>query len=126
MRHVERTKLLLHLIDGTAIDPVADYQTIQQELSAYSQDLSRRPQLLAINKVDALLEEEADEIATQLSEAAGGVAVFRISAVSRQGTEDLMRAVWQLLDEVNEILAAEKAAEEQALIDFNTPILRAF
>ena len=126
LRHVERTKLLLHLIDGTAIDPVADYQTIQQELSAYSQDLSRRPQLLAINKVDALLEEEADEIATQLSEAAGGVAVFRISAVSRQGTEDLMRAVWQLLDEVNEILAAEKAAEEQALIDFNTPILRAF
>lgn len=124
LRHVERTKLLLHLVDGTAIDPVADYQTIQQELSAYSQDLSKRPQLLAINKVDALLEEEVDEVAAQLSEAAAGAKVFRVSAVSRQGTEELMRAVWQLLDEVNEAIAQAEAAKQQAIIDFNTPILR--
>ena len=124
LRHVERTKLLLHLVDGTVIDPVADYQTIQQELSAYSQDLSQRPQLLAINKIDALLAEEVDEIAAQLSEATGGQKVFRVSAVSRQGTEELMRAVWQLLDETNEAIAAEQAAQQQAIIDFNTPILR--
>lgn len=124
LRHVERTKLLLHLVDGTAIDPAGDYKTIQQELSAYSHDLSKRPQLLAINKIDALLEEEADEIAAQLSEAADGARVFRVSAVSRQGTEELMRAVWKLLDETNEAIAAEEAAKQQAIIDFNTPILR--
>lgn len=122
LRHIERTKLLLHLIDGTAIDPVADYQTIQQELSAYGHDLSERPQLLAINKIDALLEEEVDEIAAQLLEVAGQK-VFRVSAVSRQGTAELMRAVWQLLDETNAAIAAA-AAQEQAVIDFNTPVLK--
>ena len=124
LRHIERTKLLLHLIDGTAIDPVADYQTIQQELSAYGNDLAERPQLLAINKIDALLEEEVDEIAEQLAAVAGGQKVFRVSAVSRQGTEELMRAVWKLLDETNEAIAAEEAAQKQAVIDFNTPALR--
>jgi len=124
LRHIERTKLLLHLIDGTAVDPVADYQTIQQELSAYGHDLSGRPQLLAINKIDALLKEEVDEIAAQLAAVNGGEKVFRVSAVSRQGTEEMMRAVWQLLDETNVALQAEEDAQQQAVIDFNTPVLR--
>ena len=123
LRHIERTKLLLHLVDGTAVDPVADYQTIQQELSAYGHDLSGRPQILAINKIDALLEEEVDEIAAQLFEVAGGK-IHRVSAVSRQGTEELMRAVWQLLDETNAAIAREEAEQQQAVIDFNTPVLR--
>lgn len=124
LRHIERTKLLLHLIDGTAIDPVVDYQTIQQELSAYGHDLSGRPQLLAINKIDALLEEEVDEIAARLAKVNGGEKVFRVSAVSRQGTEEMMRAVWQLLDETNAAIADKEEAQQQAVIDFNTPVLR--
>ncbi|MGB7087331.1 MAG: GTPase ObgE [Phormidesmis sp.] len=123
LRHIERTKLLLHLVDGTAIDPVADYHTIQQELIAYGQGLANRPQLLAINKVDALLESDADELASQLS-LATGTSVFKISAVSKQGTDELMRAVWKLLDEINEAIATEKAQTAQALIEFNTPTLR--
>ncbi len=123
LRHIERTKLLLHLVDGTAIDPVADYQTIQQELIAYGRGLASRPQLLAINKVDALLEEEAEEIASQLS-LLTGEKVFRISAVSRQGTDELLQAIWRLLDETNEAIAAEEARAIQAVIDFNTPTLR--
>ncbi|MGB3788050.1 MAG: GTPase ObgE [Phormidesmis sp.] len=123
LRHIERTKLLLHLVDGTAMDPVADYQTIQQELIAYGRGLASRPQLLAINKVDALLDEEAEEIASQLS-LLTGEKVFRISAVSRQGTDELLQAVWRLLDETNEAIAAEEARAAQAVIDFNTPALR--
>ncbi|MEM8506007.1 MAG: GTPase ObgE [Cyanobacteria bacterium P01_D01_bin.1] len=123
LRHIERTKLLLHLVDGTAVDPVADYRTIQQELNAYGRGLAGRPQLLAINKVDALLEEEVDAIASQLA-LLTGEQVFRISAVSRQGTDELLQAIWRLLDETNEAIAAEAVRAEQAIIDFNTPILR--
>ncbi|MFK8183584.1 MAG: GTPase ObgE [Phormidesmis sp.] len=123
LRHIERTKLLLHLVDGTAPDPVTDYHTIQQELIAYGQGLPSRPQLLAINKIDALLEEEVDELAAKLA-LATGTKVFRISAVSRQGTEELLQAIWQLLDQTNAALAAEEARTAQAIIEFNTPILR--
>jgi len=124
LRHIERTKLLLHLVDGTAPDPIADYHTIQRELIAYGQGLPSRPQLLAINKVDALLDEEASDIASKLSLATGGK-VFRISAVSKQGTAELLQAIWKLLDETNKAIAAEEARTTQALIEFNTPILRA-
>ncbi len=88
-----------------------------------AEDLASRPQLLAINKVDALLDEEAEEIASQLS-LLTGEKVFRISAVSRQGTDELLQAVWRLLDETNEAIAAEEARAAQAVIDFNTPALR--
>lgn len=123
LRHIERTKLLLHLVDGTLPDPVADYHTIQQELIAYGQGLPSRPQILAINKTDALLEEEVDELASRLS-LATGERVFRISAVSQQGTEELLQAVWKLLDETNAAIAAEAARTAQALLEFNTPTLR--
>lgn len=123
LRHIERTKLLLHLVDGTAIDPVEDYKTIQQELVAYGRGLASRPQLLAINKTDALLEAEVEEIASQLS-LVTGERVFRISAVSRQGIDELLQAVWQLLAETNLALKAEAERAAQAIIDFNTPILR--
>ncbi|MEL6488885.1 MAG: GTPase ObgE [Cyanobacteria bacterium J06621_3] len=123
LRHIERTKLLLHLVDGTAIDPVEDYKTIQQELEAYGQGLPDRPQLLAINKIDSLLDEESDEIAGELA-AVTGEKVFKISAVSRKGTDELLQAIWQLLDETNIALKAKAEAEAQAIIDFNTPVLR--
>ncbi|MEO1391769.1 MAG: GTPase ObgE [Cyanobacteria bacterium J06634_5] len=123
LRHIERTKLLLHLVDGTAADPASDYRTIQNELAAYGQNLASRPQLLAINKIDALLKEEVDEIASQLN-LITGEKVFRVSAVSQQGTEELLQAVWTLLDETNAAIAAEEARAAQALIEFNTPTLR--
>ena len=123
LRHIERTKLLLHLVDGTSIDPIEDYKTIQEELVAYGRGLADRPQLLAINKVDALLDEEVDEIATELSRLTGDQ-VFRISAVSRKGTESLLQSIWQLLDETNAALQAEAEQAAQDIIEFNTPILR--
>ncbi|MEO0648331.1 MAG: GTPase ObgE [Cyanobacteria bacterium J06650_10] len=123
LRHIERTKLLLHLVDGTAIDPVEDYKTIQQELIAYGRDLADRPQLLAINKIDALLDEEVDEIAAELSSVTGE-RVFRVSAVSQKGTAELLQAIWQLLDKTNLALEAQAEAAAQAIVDFNTPQLR--
>lgn len=123
LRHIERTKLLLHLIDGTDLDPVTAYQTIQQELIAYSHGLADKPQLVAINKIDALPDSQVDELVADLC-AVTGAKVFRISAVSHQGEDELLRAVWKLLDETNEAIAAEEARAVQALMEFNTPVLR--
>ena len=50
LRHIERTRLLLHVIDITAEDPIADYETIQAELTAYGQGLAERTQIIAFNK----------------------------------------------------------------------------
>ncbi|MFE4105297.1 GTPase ObgE [Almyronema epifaneia] len=98
LRHVERTRLLLHLVDATAEDPVQNYLTIQTELSAYSETLGDRPQILALNKVEALSPEVVKAIAADL-EATAQTSVFCISAVAGTGLDALMQAVWQVLDQ---------------------------
>ncbi len=99
LRHIERTRLLLHLVDVTSADPIADYQTIQAELAAYEPNLSDRPQILALNKIDAFGEDSAEieAIASQL-EQLSSVRVFRISAVARMGLDELMVEIWQRLE----------------------------
>ena len=101
LRHIERTRLLLHLVDVTAPDPVADYQIIQQELQQYGRGLAERPQILAINKVDALDEETVKAIAQQLQELSH-ISVFQISAVTRKGLDELLQHIWSTLDQMTE------------------------
>ncbi len=101
LRHIERTRLLLHLIDATADDPIANYQTIQQELHAYGRGLTERPQILALNKVDAADPETIDAVATQLSQLSQ-VPVFQISAVAQIGLDTLLQKIWQSLDQLSE------------------------
>ncbi|MBD0268807.1 MAG: GTPase ObgE [Cyanobacteria bacterium Co-bin8] len=98
LRHIERTRLLLHLVDVTAADPLAHYETIQQELHAYGRGLPERPQILALNKTDALLDEEVDAIAAQL-QSASQLPVHKISAVAGVGLEALMHQVWSTLEQ---------------------------
>ena len=97
LRHIERTRLLLHLVDGTAADPVADYHTIQQELVAYGQGLAQRPQNYAINKTDAIEEDELAELQQVMAEVTQKP-VLTISAVARQNLDGLMQQVWDALD----------------------------
>ncbi|NEQ30774.1 MAG: GTPase ObgE [Leptolyngbya sp. SIO4C5] len=115
LRHVERTRLLLHLVDVTAEQPLANYQTIQQELEAYSDTLGDRPQILALNKVEAMPAETVAAIAAEL-EAIAHTPVFCISAVAGIGLNELMQAVWQVLDQPEpvEIDATLTAASELA------------
>jgi GTP-binding protein len=99
LRHIERTRLLLHLIDATADDPIANYQIIQQELQSYGRGLAERPQILALNKVDAVEAETLDTIAAQLSQLSQ-VPVFQISAVAQIGLDQLLQKIWQSLDQL--------------------------
>ncbi len=99
LRHIERTRLLLHLVDATADDPIANYHTIQQELQAYGRGLAQRPQILALNKIDAVEPERAEALATELMELSQ-VPVFQISAVANMGLDALLQKVWQSLDQL--------------------------
>lgn len=99
LRHIERTRLLLHLIDATAEDPIANYQTIQQELQAYGRGLAERPQILALNKVDAVAPETVEVLAAELNQLTH-VPVFPISAVAKIGLDPLLQKTWQCLDQL--------------------------
>ena len=119
LRHIERTRVLLHLVEATGDDPIGAYQTIRQELTAYSESLVTRPQILALSKIDAVDDEEVAEIAQALSEVAQQE-VFLISSATRTGLEPLLAKVWQQLD----LLAAERAAEKLALERAAFPVLK--
>jgi len=97
LRHIERTRLLLHVIDATADDPIADYQTIQEELEAYGRGLSDRPQLLALNKLDAADPEWVEMIKAELTQR-NDAPLLEISAVTHLGLDTLKQSVWQTLD----------------------------
>ena len=97
LRHIERTRVLLHLIDVTANDPIADYQTIQQELEAYGHELPERPQIIALNKIDAVDEETLELVTAELRDIIG-VPIYSVSAVSRKGLDPLIQKIWSILD----------------------------
>jgi len=101
LRHIERTRVLVHLVDGAAADPIADYQTIQHELIAYGRGLPERPQLLAINKVDVLDDTTRERAIAEFQELTGKP-VLAVSAATRAGLDELTRAVWELLDAIAE------------------------
>lgn len=98
LRHIERTRLLLHLVDVTAADPIADYEVIQQELIAYGRGLSDRPQIIALNKVDACDQDTLDLISKELQQLSQSE-IFTISAVTKTGVEKLLQNIWHHLDE---------------------------
>ncbi|WP_013321603.1 GTPase ObgE [Gloeothece verrucosa] len=97
LRHIERTRLLLHLVDLTADDPINDYQIIQQELAAYGRGLIDRPQIIGLNKLDAIDESVALRVKDDLAQLTQDP-VFMISGVARIGLEQLLQAVWDKLE----------------------------
>lgn len=92
--HIERSGVLIHLIDGTEEDVASAYNTIRTELDAYGQGLENRPELLCLNKADALTDDLLEE-RKQALEAAAGKPVLITSGASGQGITDVLRAAWK-------------------------------
>lgn len=109
--HVERCAVLLHLIDGTSEDVAADYATIIGELDAYGGGLDGKPRITALNKIDALDEDEAAEKRAAL-EAAGATDIRMISGVSGEGVPGALRAIRAEIDKARN--AEASATEEEA------------
>jgi GTP-binding protein len=95
--HVERCAVLLHLVDGTSEDVAADYDVIIGELEAYGGELADKPRITALNKIDALSDEEIAEKSAALREASGGE-VMLISGVARTGVTEALRALRAQID----------------------------
>ncbi|MBO3457321.1 GTPase ObgE [Aetokthonos hydrillicola Thurmond2011] len=115
LRHIERTRLLLHLIDATSDNILDDYNTIQQELQAYGRGLPDRPQVLALNKIDAVDQETQDleSVAKQISDICQAP-VFQISAVTGAGLEPMLQQIWSILDQLNASEITEDHLMEEA------------
>jgi GTP-binding protein len=102
--HVERTRILLHLIDGTAEDVVESYRIIRGELDAYGNGvLVDKPEIIGLNKADAILEEELEEKKAALEEASGAE-VMILSGVTGQGVQQVL---YRLLTAIKESKEAE-------------------
>ena len=96
--HVERCAVLLHLVDGTAGDPVQDYETIIGELEAYGGDLADKPRVTVLNKIDALDEEERAFIRDEVEAAVGGP-VMMMSGATSEGVTEVLRALRAEIDD---------------------------
>lgn len=115
LRHVERTKLLLHLVDVSSIsgrDPVEDYEIINRELANYNPEMAKRPQVVVATKMDSLDEPERLEALRQRA-LIDEKPFFEISAVANQGTKELMFEVSKILDEIAEARRLEEISNEE-------------
>lgn len=119
LRHVERTKVLIHLIDGYQDDVAETYQTIQTELRNYRVDLTDRPQVVVLTKIEGL---DADIVKSQLAAlkkvVLKGTPLMAISAQSRQGVKELLYAVKKVVS------AVEQKIEELTPEVDETPVYR--
>ena len=112
LRHIERTKMLLHIIDTAAVDgrdPITDYEQINIELERYNPRLIRLPQLIVLNKTDL---PDAETNLKRVKDYFGKRRVFPISAVTGEGVDRLIRATYQLLQRINERIRERQAAAE--------------
>jgi GTP-binding protein len=104
--HVERCRVLLHLIDATYDDAAAAYKTVRAELEAYGHDLAGKPEIVALSKADALTPERIEEQLKALKKAAKKTPLV-LSAHSRQGVPEVLRALLDIIDD-----ARKKAGEQ--------------
>ncbi|MFN4219186.1 MAG: GTPase ObgE, partial [Candidatus Bipolaricaulia bacterium] len=119
LKHVERTRLLIHLIDLglTGRDPLADYEIINRELRSFSPTLAEKPQIVVGNKIDLLSEEQRHEVRERF--AAHKIELQLISAVTGEGTRELVYQCYRRLEEL-------KAAQLPAQSHPHAPVRRVY
>ncbi len=101
LRHVDRCRLLVHLVDVSGIegrDPVEDFETINQELKNYNEEIASRPQLVVANKCDLAAPEQIEAFHSYIKEQ--GYDFFEISAAMNRGTQDLKKAIAEELSKL--------------------------
>ena len=119
LKHIERTKVLVHVVDAASTegrDPVEDIKTIMNELKNYDENLLKRPQLIAANKIDAIYDEENNEI-ERIQAAFPDIKVFPISGVSGKGIQELL---YELVNILSTIDRTVKVFEKEFEIDYSS------
>lgn len=113
LRHIERTRLLLHLVDGSHLEPIENFLTIQEELKAYPAPLHEKPQILVINKLDLLSDGDL-QVLTEMFREHTDLPIYAISAATGAGTKELLYALQEKLAELPPVplFAVEIEADE--------------
>ncbi len=129
LRHISRTRLLVHVIDLTEVDcddPLKNYELINHELSRYSDAISSRPMLVAANKTDVVGTEDAwFALETRLVQQ--GVEVYPVSAASGEGLPELAQGIFRQMETIGEDpLEYEKPCEDFVVVDESTEELKHF
>ncbi|MBC8263477.1 MAG: GTPase ObgE [Anaerolineales bacterium] len=96
LRHIERTRMIIHLLDGASDDPLADYQSINDELALFDSELARKPQLVVLNKMD-LPQTRALWPSVEQAMKERGQRAMSISAVTGEGVKEMLRSVAEML-----------------------------
>ncbi len=111
LRHIERTKILVHLLDlspMTQRDPIEDYEKLNHELISFSEELSKRPQIIALNKIDITeAREELEDLEKHFSDL--GIKTFPISSATGEGTKEL---IWEVVKQIEELKKTELSEKE--------------
>jgi GTPase len=108
--HVERCRVLLHLVDGAAGDAGAAYETVRAELSAYGHELAEKPEIVALNKADAMSAADIKQQVTSLKRAAKQAPLV-VSAVSGDGVTEVLRALLKVIEKARRAAAAPSTAD---------------
>lgn len=113
LRHVERTRILIHVIDIAETDgrdAISDFEIINRELELYNPEIAKRPQIVAANKIDTL--QDTEKLQKFKAEMEGrGYKVFEISAATRQGVDELMRYTFEQLKTLPEVMLFDPSEE---------------
>jgi GTPase len=116
LRHVDRTAVILHLIDAYSNDVAESYLTIRKELEAYSPDLINRPEIIALTKIEGL---DKDIIAMQaeaLKKVAPNDKIFAMSSAAHQGITEVLRALRQAVTEAREVSLEEQPEDDDTVV----------
>ncbi|HEY2179311.1 MAG TPA: GTPase ObgE [Caulobacteraceae bacterium] len=108
--HLERTRVLIHLIDATGEDPAGAWRAIRGELEAYGAGLEAKPEIVALNKIDALDSAARRKVAAAVKKVAGAAPLL-VSAVSGEGVRPLLRATWRMVSPGKAAVAAGDSRE---------------
>ncbi|MCR5878408.1 GTPase ObgE [Phenylobacterium sp. J367] len=111
--HVERTAVLIHLVDGTQENLGEAWRIVRHELEAYGEELADKPEILALNKIDALSEEEREAKAAEL-EAAAGVKPRLVSGYTGENVTELLREAWKLVRQRRGEIVPDEEDEDHA------------
>jgi GTP-binding protein len=101
LRHIERTRMIIHLLDGATADPLADYESINEELALFDSKLASKPQLVVLNKMD-LPQAQALWPSVKKAMKAQGQKAVSISAVTGEGVKEMLRSVAEMLESLPE------------------------
>jgi GTP-binding protein len=117
LRHVERTSVILHLIDAYNEDVTKDYTTIRKELEAYSKDLSKRPELIVITKIEGLDKDIVDDIMANLKKTAKrGTKITSISSLSGENLKEMLYLVKEMVIKRKNKKASKKEESKTPVI----------